>query len=167
MDILDDILVLHDTIRLEFYDVLKNTISSQPGGLKYVRYGKPIKVKDEDGKLVKSKSGKTKEKRQTFDLPILDKKVNYDLLEACLYPILGAFRVCATTSSEKDMVHWKLPFQDILKLWRVSAPVLLKATHEVYTNNNGNVRSIGVTSTAWQTCYLLLKSTLDDFLKDK
>ena len=167
MDIVHDILVLHDTIREDFYDVLKKNLTSQPGGLKYVRYGKKVKVKGEDGKVIKSKSGSSKQKRQTFYLPILDKEVDYDLLEACLYPILGAFRVCAHSSSDKDMVYWKLPFQDIIKLWKQSAPILLKATHEVYLNNNGNVRSIGVTSTAWQTCYLLLKSTLDDFLKNK
>ena len=142
--ILPEILILHDIIRDEFTSYLKKFTKKQDKSF-YVLNGK-----DSTGK---------KQSKKYF-LPTLDKKVDYDLAESALYPILAAFRVCVDHSTRNDYMEWKVSFKKVKEIWRSSAKKMMAEIHDVYESSNYNVRAIGITKDAWLTCYMIVDREL-------
>ena len=142
--ILGDILTLHDIIRDEFHDYAKKFTKRDDKGY-YVLNGK-----DSKGKKVTKK----------YFLPTLNKKVDYDLSESALYPMLAAFRVCVEHTNTNDYMQWKVSFRKVKEIWRSSAKKMLAEIHSVYESSNYNVRAIGVTRDAWLACYMTVEREL-------
>lgn len=142
--ILNEILILHDIIRDEFSNYIKKFTKKADKGY-YVLNGK-----DSKGNKISNK----------YFLPTLNKKVDYDLSESALYPILAAFRVCIEHTNTNDYMQWRVSFNKVKEIWRSSAKKMLSEIHEVYESSNYNVRAIGITKDAWLSCYMIVDREL-------
>jgi len=128
--ILRDILVLHDTIRLESRE-FHNEAGGKYGNLSFVEH----------------------KKRGTFTFPFISKQSEYRLMNAALYPILGAFRWMVETDPQKDKARWRGGFHNVLRLWRSSASELLRITVQKNTEEGRNPNAIGKSRAHWSSLY--------------
>jgi AIPR protein len=128
--ILKDILVLHDTIRLESQD-LHNDAGGKYGNLSFV----------EDKVLGK------------FAFHFISKESEYRLMNAALYPILGAFRWMVEIDPKKKKARWRGGFRNVLRLWRSSASELLRITVQKNAEEGRNPNALGKSRAHWSSLY--------------
>lgn len=128
--ILRDILVLHDTIRLESQE-LHNEAGGKYGNLSFVE----------------------SKERGTFTFPFIAKQSEYRLMNAALYPILGAFRWMVEIDPKKGKARWRGGFQNVLRLWRSSASELLRITLQKNAEEGRNPNAIGKSRAHWSSLY--------------
>jgi hypothetical protein len=129
--ILNDILVLHDTIQSQASR--KHTESGGRGGkLAFV---------------IKKKKG------SQFDFPFIAKKGDQQLHRAALLPMLAAFRWMVKRNPETRLVEWDGGFQPVLKLWEQAAADLMSATQATSEENRRKVHAIGRSKNHWVTLH--------------
>ncbi len=128
--ILRDILVLHDTIRLESQD-LHNEAGGKYGNLSFVEH----------------------KERGQFTFPFIAKQSEYRLMNAALYPILGAFRWMVEIDPQKGKARWRGGFHNVLSLWRSSASELLRITLQKNAEEGRNPNAIGKSRAHWSSLY--------------
>ena len=127
--ILKDILVLHDTIRLQAQR-FHNADGGKYGNLSYVE-----------------------SKQVGFDFPFISAQSEYRLMSAALYPILGAFRWMVEVDAKTKKAHWRGGFKNVLKLWESSAAELLRITQQKNEEEGRNPNAIGKSRTHWSNLY--------------
>jgi AIPR protein len=128
--IVKDILTLHDTIRLESQD-LHNEAGGKYGNLSFVEH----------------------KARGVFEFPFIGKQSEYRLMNAALYPMLGAFRWMVEIDHQKGKARWRGGFRSVLALWRSSAQELLRITLQKNTEEGRNPNAIGKSRTHWSNLY--------------
>lgn len=128
--ILKDILFLHDTIRFE-----SQRLYNEAGG----RYG--------NLSFVESKA------RGEFTFPFISQKGKYRLMNGALYPMLGAFRWMVEKDGKSGKSRWRGGFRNVLRLWEVSGPELLRATVQTSNELGRNPNAIGKSRNHWSNLY--------------
>jgi hypothetical protein len=128
--ILKDILVLHDRIRLE-----SQNLHSEAGG----KYGNVSFVEHKE--------------RGKFMFPFIGEESEYRLMNAALYPILGAFRWMVEIDPQKGKARWRGGFHNVLRLWRSSASELLRITLQKNAEEGRNPNAIGKSRAHWSSLY--------------
>ncbi len=125
--LLNEILVLHDTIRREGQEPY-NKMKGIYGQLKFVEQSKP-------------------EKLWTF--PFTGKEGPYRLVNGALYPILGAFRWMVEEDPGINEYRWKGGFQTVLDIWEHSAGELINLTRQVSDDVGRNPNALGKSQSNW------------------
>ncbi len=128
--ILKDILVLHDTIRLESQE-LHNEAGGKYGNLSFVEH----------------------KERGKFTFHFISKESEYRLMNAALYPMLGAFRWMVEIDPKKDRARWRGGFRNVIRLWRASASELLRITVQKNAEEGRNPNAIGKSRAHWSSLY--------------
>lgn len=128
--ILKDILVLHDTIRLEAQD-LHNEAGGKYGNLSFVEH----------------------KERGKFIFPFIQRESEYRLMNAALYPILGAFRWMVELDPKKGDARWRGGFANVRRLWRSSASELLRITLQKNAEEGRNPNAMGKSRAHWSSLY--------------
>jgi hypothetical protein len=126
--ILNEILILHDTISAEGRDLYNDGGGKKGGRLKFVE---GVKAK------------------KTFKFPFLAEEREYRLSGGALIPMLGAFRAAVELDSRTGDVVWRRGFAEILKLWKESAKDLMEATQETSEELGRNPNAIGKSKKHW------------------
>jgi hypothetical protein len=141
VDILPDILTLHDTIGFEARG-LYNQFSGSAGNLTFM-----------EGR-----------KRGKHQFNYIDQESSYRLARSALLPMLASFRWMVEEDPDTGRFRWKDGFNDVLALWRDVAPKLLQQTQSTNTANGRKVHAIGRSSNHWETlhatvgmAYMMLK----------
>jgi hypothetical protein len=130
--IMKDILVLYDTIQLEFAAVhVKN------GGK--ARALNIMDTKDGDGKAA-------------FSFIFTGKKAKARLQSGAVYPILAAFR-WMVEEDKSGQYRWRGGFGNVLKRWADTGPELVRRTYERSKELGGNSNAIGKSRTHWDTLH--------------
>jgi len=124
--ILKDILVLHDTIRLESRDHW-NEAGGSFGNLAFVEH----------------------RKRGEFAFPFTGKTGEYRLMSGALYPMLAAFRWMVSDDGKGKPVRWKGGFKEVLRRWEGSAEELVRMTVQVSNDLGRNPNAIGKSRSHW------------------
>jgi hypothetical protein len=127
--ILKEILVLHDTIRLEAQQ-FHNAGGGTYGNLSYV-----------EGK------------QRGFQYPFISQQSEYRLMNAALYPILGAFRWMVEIEPKSNKARWRGGFKAVLQVWRSNATELLKMTQQKNEEEGRNPNAVGKSRTHWSSLY--------------
>ena len=130
VDILPDILTLHDTIQYEARN-LYNKSGGSAGNLTFM-----------EGR-----------KRGKHQFPFIGKQESYRLARSALLPMLGAFRWMVEEDTDTGRFRWKGGFNDVLALWRDVAPKLVQQTQSTSTANGRKVYAIGRSSNHWETLH--------------
>lgn len=128
--ILKEILVLHDTIRLE-----SQRLYNEAGG----KYG--------NLSFVEAKS------RGEYTFPFISETGKYRLMNGALYPMLGAFRWQVEKDPKSGKCRWRGGFRNVLRLWQASAPELLRATVQTSVELGRNPNAIGKSRNHWSNLY--------------
>jgi len=141
VDILPDILTLHDTIQFEARD-LYNKTGGSAGNLTFM-----------EGR-----------KRGKHQFPYIGEVASYRLARSALLPMLASFRWMVEEDPDTGRFRWKGGFNDVLALWRDVAPKLVQQTQSTNTANGRKVHAIGRSSNHWETlhatvgmAYMMLK----------
>lgn len=130
VDILPDILTLHDRIGYESRD-LYNRSGGSAGSLAFM-----------EGR-----------KRGKHQFPIIDKQSSYRLARSALLPMLGAFRWMVEEDTDTGRYRWRGGFNDVLALWRDVAPKMVNQTQSTSMANGRKVYAIGRSSNHWLTLH--------------
>jgi len=128
--ILKEVLILHDTIRLE-----SQRLYNEAGG----KYG--------NLSFVESKA------RGDFTFPFVSDRGKYRLMNGALYPMLGAFRWMVEKDAKSGKCRWRGGFRNVMRLWEASAPELLRATVQTSTELGRNPNAIGKSRNHWSNLY--------------
>ncbi|MGD1073695.1 MAG: AIPR family protein [Bryobacteraceae bacterium] len=128
--ILKDILILHDTVRLESQD-LHNEAGGKYGNLSFVEH----------------------KERGKFVFPFIADESEYRLMNAALYPILGAFRWMVEIDPKQNKARWRGGFRNVLRIWRSSASELLRITVQKNAEEGRNPNAIGKSRAHWSSLY--------------
>ena len=130
--LLKQILVLHDTIRLEAREIWNK---SQPGS-------KGAKLAFID----KKKTGE-------YEFPFIDQTSDCRLMNGALYPMLAAFRWMVEVDPKSKKFRWRGGFKAVLKAWRDISPELLKMTYSSSSELGRNPNAIGKSRNHWANLY--------------
>lgn len=134
--ILKDILVLHDTIKIEASDFWGQAVEGgRAGKLRFIDW-----AFSSDNK-----------KAEKYIFPFIEKKGDYRLIDPALYPILSAFRWYVIETS--NGFEWRDGFEKVLSAWRELAPQLLKSTKSMVDDLRGNVNSLGKSRAHWENMH--------------
>lgn len=126
--LLKDILVLHDTIRYDFYEVW-NASGGKAGALKIFDSKKSDKAR--------------------FEFMFINKKSKYRLTSGALFPILAAFRWMVVEDKKSKTYKWNGGFNAVLRRWHESAGELVRATVEKGKEVGRNPDAIGKSRAHW------------------
>jgi len=130
VDILPDILILHDTIQYEARG-LYNKSGGSAGNLTFM-----------EGR-----------KRGKHQFHYIGSESTYRLARSALLPMMGAFRWMVEEDADTGRFRWKGGFNDVLSLWRTVAPKLVQQTLSTSTANGRKVYAIGRSSNHWETLH--------------
>ncbi|HEV8040419.1 MAG TPA: AIPR family protein [Bryobacteraceae bacterium] len=128
--ILKDILVLHDRVRSEAKD-FHNEAGGKYGNLSFVE----------------------KKERGKFVFHFISEHSEHRLMNAALYPILGAFRWMVEIDPHKKRARWRGGFKNVLRLWRSSASELMRITVQKNAEEGRNPNAIGKSRAHWSSLY--------------
>jgi hypothetical protein len=126
--ILKDILYLHDWVSYTARD-LHNKRGGRAGGLVFV----------------------DQRKRGTFEFPFIDKRGEYRLNRAALFPILGAFRWMVQKNG--NSVRWRGGFERVLEVWDRSGSELMRATQSTSEEYGRKLTALGKSRNHWSTLH--------------
>jgi hypothetical protein len=134
--ILNDILVLHDTISAQGRDLYNEGGGKRGGRLKFVE-------KLEGGK--------------TFKFPFIGEEREHRLSGGALLPLLGAFRATVEMNSTTQTASWKDGFESVVALWNSTAKELMEATQETSEELGRNPNAIGKSKKHWAYLHNLVQ----------
>lgn len=139
--ILHDILVLHDTVRMEAMDLYNALGGKRAGSLAFVEARKKGKYQFpfllEEGEPAPESAKR--------------------LSVAALYPMLAAFR--SLVKIEHDKATWKIgSFDAVLELWRQVGGNLMLATQDTNEDVGRKANAIGRNKNHWRTLYGILQT---------
>jgi hypothetical protein len=126
--ILNEILILHDTISAEGRDLYNEGGGRRGGRLKFI----------ESGKL-----------RTAFKFPFISDERQYRLSGGALLPMLGAFRAAVNSCPVSNKISWNGGFDHVLSIWRETARDLMEATQETSEELGRNPNAIGKSKKHW------------------
>lgn len=135
--ILDDILVLHDTIAMEGRD-------------KYNEYFKNNKTGQSRGRGKDLEWVETRT-RGKFKFPFIGKEGDVRLNRAAVYPAMAAFRWMV--EDRGTTVQWKGGFDNVLDLWGRVGPELMKITQDTSVENARKTLAIGKSPTHYNALH--------------
>lgn len=131
-DILEDLLVLHDTIAFSSKEHLKTAGITQTGKLAIIDM---------------KKKGK-------HSFPFIDKEAEQRLQKPALYPLLSAFRNFVYRDNLDDgKMKWIVPFEKILEFWEQQAPGLLLLVYDNSREVRYNLNALGKASSMWTSLH--------------
>lgn len=133
--ILKDILVLHDTIRCNYYYIWNQQSSGTKAG------GLSISQKKKKGK---------------WQFIFTGEEAEYRMVNAALYPILGAFRWFVIKEPDTDQLVWRDGFESVLRIWEECSLSLLSSTHEMSRELGYRPNSLGKSTALWRTLHQLI-----------
>lgn len=137
--ILKDILVLHDTIKLEG-PVMHNKQGGKAGNIGYVekRANKPI------------------------ELIFINEETKQYLSKGALFPVLAAFRWFVKEDKKSGLFVWKKKggFEEVLEVWKKHGPRLMSAIQSSYNAVGKDPNALGKNSITWSSAYSELLSAL-------
>lgn len=139
--IINDILVLHDTVRMEAMDLYNGLGGKRAGSLAFVEARKKGKYQFpfllEEGEPAPESAKR--------------------LSVAALYPMLAAFR--SLVKIEHDKATWKTgSFDAVLELWRQVGGNLMLATQDTNEDVGRKANAIGRNKNHWRTLYGILQT---------
>jgi AIPR protein len=134
--ILNDILVLHDTIAME-------------GTEKYNRYFRndPVRKKGRAGGL----EWVDKKERGEYTFPFIGTAGEYRLNRAAIYPALAAFRWMV--EEEGPRASWKGGFDAVREVWEEAGPEMMKMTQDTSLENARKTLAIGKSATHYNALH--------------
>lgn len=133
--ILNEILVLHDTISRYGKDLYNKGGGKRGGRLKFIESSKS---------------------KQAFEFPFIGEEYESRLSGGALLPILGAFRAAVEANPEDNTVSWVGGFENVLKLWEDAGKALMEATQETSEELGRNPNAIGKSKKHWAFLHNLL-----------
>lgn len=139
--ILNDILVLHDTISAHGKDLYNEGGGKRGGGLKFM---------EGDSKANK-----------LFKFPFIGEEGSYRLSGGALLPMLGAFRAAVMVDPKTNNIVWRKGFTDVIRLWKESAKDLMEATQETSEELGRNPNAIGKSKKHWAFLHNLILRRLE------
>ena len=134
--ILNEILVLHDTVSAYGRALYNKGGGKQGGRLKFVE------------------SLKSKKK---FKFPFIGEEHEYRLSGGALLPMLGAFRAAVEVDPSNNTIVWKGGFTNVLRLWDEAGKDLMEATQETSEELGRNPNAIGKSKKHWAYLHNLLE----------
>lgn len=140
--ILKDILVLHDTIKIEG-PAMHNKQGGKAGSLGYVE------------KRVKS----------PIELIFIDETTKQFLSKGALFPILAAFRWFVIEDQKSGVYVWKTKdgFDGIMNIWKNHGPRLMGAVQSAYNAVGKDPNALGKNTITWSSVYSeLLSAVLEE-----
>jgi AIPR protein len=133
--ILNEVLVLHDTISAHGRTLYNKGGGKQGGRLKFVE------------------SLKSKKK---FKFPFIGEEHEYRLSGGALLPMLGAFRAAVEVHPNNNTIVWRGGFANVLNLWEEAGKDLMEATQETSEELGRNPNAIGKSKKHWAYLHNLL-----------
>lgn len=133
--ILNEVLVLHDTISRFGKDLYNKGGGKRGGRLKFVE------------------ASKSKKK---FKFPFLGEEHESRLSGGALLPMLGAFRAAVEVGPDGNSIVWKGGFAHTLQLWEDTGKDLMEATQETSEELGRNPNAIGKSKKHWAFLHNLL-----------
>jgi len=138
--ILNDILILHDTISAQGRDLYNEGGGKKGGRLKFME-------------------GDSKSKKM-FKFPFIGEERPYRLSGGALLPMLGAFRAAVGIDSKSNSIIWHGGFDGVLRLWQATAKDLMEATQETSEELGRNPNAIGKSKKHWAYLHNLVHRRL-------
>ena len=133
--ILNEILVLHDTISRYGRDLYNKGGGKRGGRLKFVE-------------SMKSK--------KNFKFPFIGEEHECRLSVGALLPMLGAFRSAVELDPADNTVRWTGGFENVLRLWEQTGKDLMEAIQETSEELGRNPNAIGKSKKHWAFLHNLL-----------
>jgi len=134
--ILNEILVLHDTVSAYGRALYNKGGGKQGGRLKFVE------------------SLKSKKK---FKFPFIGEEHEYRLSGGALLPMLGAFRAAVEVDPNNNTIVWRGGFANVLRLWDEAGKDLMEATQETSEELGRNPNAIGKSKKHWAYLHNLIE----------
>jgi AIPR protein len=133
--ILNEVLVLHDTISRYGRDIYNKGGGKRGGRLKFVETSKSKKM---------------------FKFPFIGEQYESRLSGGALLPMLGAFRAAVELDPASNMVTWRGGFANVLRLWDETGKDMMEATQETSEELGRNPNAIGKSKKHWAFLHNLL-----------
>lgn len=133
--ILNEVLVLHDTISRFGKDLYNKGGGKKGGRLKFVE---------------------TSKAKKKFKFPFLGEEHESRLSGGALLPMLGAFRAAVEVDTNSNTIGWKGGFANVLQLWDDTGKSLMEATQETSEELGRNPNAIGKSKKHWAFLHNLL-----------
>jgi hypothetical protein len=133
--ILNEVLVLHDTISRYGRDIYNKGGGKRGGRLKFVETSKSKKM---------------------FKFPFIGEQYESRLSGGALLPMLGAFRAAVEFDPASNMVTWRGGFANVLRLWDETGKDMMEATQETSEELGRNPNAIGKSKKHWAFLHNLL-----------
>ncbi len=134
--ILNEILVLHDTIS---------------------RYGKELYNKGGGKRGGRLKFVETSKSKKTFKFPFIEEEHESRLSGGALLPMLGAFRAAAEVDPNNNTIVWRGGFANVRHLWDEAGKDLMEATQETSEELGRNPNAIGKSKKHWAYLHNLIE----------
>ncbi|MFN2455272.1 MAG: AIPR family protein [Pyrinomonadaceae bacterium] len=134
--ILNEILVLHDTIS---------------------RYGKELYNKGGGKRGGRLKFVETSKSNKTFKFPFIGEEHESRLSGGALLPMLGAFRAAVEVDLSNNTIVWRGGFANVLRLWDEAGKDLMEATQETSEELGRNPNAIGKSKKHWAYLHNLIE----------
>jgi hypothetical protein len=133
--LLNEILLLHDTISRYGRDLYNKGGGKRGGRLKFVETSKSKKM---------------------FKFPFIGEVYESRLSGGALLPMLGAFRAAVKFDSTTGAVSWNGGFSNVLRLWEKTGKDMMEATQETSEELGRNPNAIGKSKKHWAFLHNLL-----------
>jgi hypothetical protein len=133
--ILNEVLVLHDTISRYGRDIYNKGGGKRGGRLKFVETSKSKKM---------------------FKFPFIGEQHESRLSGGALLPMLGAFRAAVELDPASNTVAWRGGFANVLQLWDETGKDMMEATQETSEELGRNPNAIGKSKKHWAFLHHLL-----------
>lgn len=126
--ILNEVLVLHDTISRYGRDIYNKGGGKRGGRLKFVE---------------------TSKSKRMFKFPFIGEQYESRLSGGALLPMLGAFRAAVALDPASNTASWKGGFANVLQLWDDTGKDMMEATQETSEELGRNPNAIGKSKKHW------------------
>ena len=125
--ILHDILVLHDMIRAEARRLYNEATTGKGGALAFVEH----------------------RQRGEYTFPFSGGTDEFRLMNGALYPMMAAFRWMVEEDEASVNYRWRGGFDSVARLFRATAPELMKMTRQTCVELGYNVNAVGKSKSHW------------------
>jgi hypothetical protein len=133
--ILNEVLILHDTISRFGKDLYNKGGGKKGGRLKFVE---------------------TSKSKKKFKFPFIGEENESRLSGGALLPMVGAFRAAVEVDPNSNTIVWKGGFVNVLQLWDDTGKELMEATQETSEELGRNPNAIGKSKKHWAFLHNLL-----------
>lgn len=142
LPLLTDILVLHDTIRMESRGPW-NKGGGQESEASRGRFGALAIVQGR--------------KQGSYDFPFIQKTAKYRLHTGALYPMLAAFRWMVEHDVASGAARWRGGFAEVMKRWDETAYELMQQTYITSKDLGYNPNAVGKNRAHWANLFRLVQ----------